>query len=117
MESDDDDKYKRRSVLTWFARWLRSRQTTHRRGTSINSRTEISRTRWTIYMILLILFVFLSILTILYHLTRGDDNEQFDRINDPQFNPLNNPFIRVGGRFLKNPVKDSSSFLNQEQLQ
>ena len=114
MESDDEDKYKRRSVLTWFARWLRSRQTTNRRTTH---RTEMSRTRFTIYMILLVLFVFISILTILYHLTRGDDNEQSDRINDPQFNPLNNPFIRVGGRFLKNPVKDSSSLLNQEQLQ
>ena len=65
-------------------------------------------------MILLVLFVFVSILVILYHLTRGDDNEQSDRIIDPQFNPLNNPFIRVGGRFLRNPLKDSSS-LQQSQ--
>jgi len=55
-------------------------------------------------MILIILFVFITILTVLYHLTRGDNNEN----EDPQFNPLNNPFIRVAGRFLKNPLKNSN---------
>src|SRR5205823_1780995 len=95
-------KYKRRSVFTWFARWLRSRQTTNRKGV-INNRTELSRTRYTIYIICIILFVFLTILIVLYHLTRGDNNET----DDPQFNPLNNPFIRVAGKFLKNPLKDS----------
>jgi hypothetical protein len=106
MDSDDEDKYKRRSVFTWFARWLRSRQPTNR--------TQISRTRFRIYMILIILFVFVTILTVLYHLTRGDNNEHLDRIDDPQFNPLNNPFIRVGSRLLKNPIKDSNSPINKD---
>jgi len=65
-------------------------------------------------MILIILFVFVTILTVLYHLTRGDNNEHLDRIDDPQFNPLNNPFIRVGGRLLKNPIKDSNSPINKD---
>ncbi|CAF3563337.1 unnamed protein product [Rotaria sp. Silwood1] len=83
MDSDEEDKYKRRSIFTWFARWLRSRQPTNRK--------------------------------VLYHLTRGDNNEHLDRINDPQFNPLNNPFIRVGNRLLKNPLKDSNSLMNKDQ--
>ena len=113
MDSDDEDKYKRRSVFTWFARWLRSRQPTNRKG----ARTQISRVRFTIYMIFIILLVFVTVITVLYHLTRGDNNEQLDRIEDPQFNPLNNPFIRVGGRFLKNPLKDFNSPLNKDQIQ
>ncbi|CAF4107271.1 unnamed protein product [Rotaria sordida] len=117
MDSDDEDKYKRRSVFTWFARWLRSRQSTNRKGVSMNNRTQISRIRFTCYMILIILFVFITILTVLYHLTRGDNNENFDRISDPQFNPLNNPFIRVGNRLLKNPLKSSDSLIDKDQLQ
>ncbi|CAF2586504.1 unnamed protein product [Rotaria sp. Silwood2] len=117
MDSDEEDKYKRRSVFTWFARWLHSRQATNRKGASINNRTQISRTRFTCYMILIILFVFITILTVLYHLTRGDENEHLDRINDPQFNPFNNPFIRVGNRLLKNPLKDSNSHINKDQSQ
>jgi hypothetical protein len=115
MDSDDDDKYKRRSVFTWFARWLRSRQSTNRKGASIHNRTQLSRTRFTIYMILIILFVFVTILTVLYHLTRGDNNEHLDRIDDPQFNPLNNPFIRVGNRLLKDPLKAPNPSINKEQ--
>lgn len=113
MALDDEDKYKRRSVFTWFARWLRSRQSTSRRGSITTNRSQLSRTRFTIYTIFVVLFVFITILIVLYHLTRGDDNEHLDRISDPQFNPLNNPFIRVGNRFLKNPPKDS----NQAQVQ
>ncbi len=94
-------------MFTWFARWLRSRKTTNRKGV-MNNRTQISRTRYTIYMILIILFIFLTILIVLYHLTRGDDNEYTNVNEDPQFNPLNNPFVRVAGRFLKTPVKDSN---------
>ena len=90
-DPDDEDKYKRRSVLTWFARWLRSRQSTNRKGSS--NRSQISRTRYTTYMICVIFFVFITLLTVLYHLTRGGND-------DPQFNPLNNPFVRVAGRFL-----------------
>ena len=116
MDSDDDDKYKRRSVFSWFARWLRSRQPTNRKGALVNNRTtQLSRTRFTIYMILLILFVFVTILTVLYHLTRGDNNEHLDRINDPEFNPLNNPFVRVGNRLFKNPLKDSNPSINKDQ--
>jgi hypothetical protein len=59
-------------------------------------------------MIFIILFVFLTILTVLYHLTRGDNDENINRNEDPQFNPFNNPFIRVAGRFLKKPLKDSN---------
>ena len=64
----------------------------------------MSRTRYTAYMICVILFVFLTILIVLYHLTRGDQNGN----EDPQFNPLNNPFVRVAEKILKNPLKDSN---------
>ena len=107
MDLDDEDKYKRRSVLTWFTRWMRSRQSTSRRGSFTSNRSQVSRTRFAIYTIFAVLFVFVTILIVLYHFTRGDDNEHLDRIRDPQFNPLNNPFIRVGNRFVKNPSKDS----------
>lgn len=59
-------------------------------------------------MICFILFVFLTILIVLYHLTRGDQNEYSNGNEDPQFNPLNNPFVRVAGKILKNPLKDSN---------
>jgi regulatory protein YycI of two-component signal transduction system YycFG len=51
-------------------------------------------------MIFIILFIFLTILIVLYHLTRGDNDEQLNSNEDPQFNPFNNPFIRVAGKFL-----------------
>lgn len=117
MQFDEEDKYKRRSVFTWFARWLRSQQSTHRKSALSSQRTQLSRTRFTVYVILVVVFVFITVLTVLYHLTRGDDNEQLDRINDPQFNPLNNPFIRVGNRFLKNPLKDSNPSADHAQPQ
>jgi hypothetical protein len=117
MDSDEEDKYKRRSVFTWLARWLRSQQTTNRKGGLNNNRSTISRTRFTIYMILFVLFVFITILTVLYHLTRGDNNEHLNRNDDSQFNPFNNPFIRVGSRLLKNPLKDSNSAINKDQPQ
>ncbi|CAF1503563.1 unnamed protein product [Adineta ricciae] len=106
-DPDVEDKYKRRSVFTWFARWLRSRQPTNRKGGS-SHRPPMSRTRYTIYMILVVLFVFITILTVLYHLTRGGDMNDGNGNEDPQFNPFNNPFVRVGGRFLKNPLKESN---------
>ena len=112
-DPDDEDKYARRSVFTWFARWLKSRQP--RRGkptTNLPNRTSSIRT--TIYLILTILFVFITMIVVLYHLTRGDNNEQLNSESDPQFNPFNNPFIRVGGRFLKNPLRDSPQDLPRD---
>jgi hypothetical protein len=94
-------------VFTWFARWLRSRQRTNRKGI-ITNRTEMSRTRFTIYMVLLISLAFITTLTVLYHLTRGDDNDNVSQNEDPQFNPFNNPFIRVAGRFKKSLLKNSN---------
>jgi hypothetical protein len=64
-------------------------------------------------MILIILFIFITILTVLYHLTRDDNNEYTNVNEDPQFNPLNNPFIRVAGRFLKNPLTNSNIPIDQ----
>jgi ABC-type Fe3+ transport system permease subunit len=89
-------------VFTWFARWLRSRQTTNRKN-GINNRTPMSRTRYIIYLICIIFFVFITILTVLYHLTRGENDENLTGNDDP----LNNPFIRVAGKFLKNPLKNA----------
>lgn len=68
----------------------------------------MSRTRYTVYMTCVIFFVFLTVLIVLYHLTRGDQNEYQSGNEDPQFNPLNNPFVRVAGKILKNPLKDSN---------
>lgn len=62
-------------------------------------------------MILIVLFVFITLLVVLYHMTRGDNNE--NRNDDPQFNPFNNPFIHVGGRFLKKDVKNPNVADNQ----
>ena len=106
-DTDEEDKYKRRSFFTWFARWLRSRQTTKGPGIGSTSRTGTSRTRFTVYMICLILLVFFTVLTVLYHLTRGDNNEYVNQIDDPQFNPMNNPFIRVAGKLLRKRHKDA----------
>lgn len=75
---DDNDKYKRRSVFTWLAPWLRSRQSL--KGKS--NRKQSSSTRRTIYLILVILFTFVTILTVLYHFTRGESS--------------NDPFARIG---------------------
>ena len=58
-------------------------------------------------MTCLVLLVFLTILTVLYHVTRGDNNEYVNQIDDPQFNPMNNPFIRVAGKLLRKRHKDA----------
>lgn len=109
-DPDDEDKYKRRSVFTWFGRWLKSRQGKPQgKSFSLSNRNQTSSTRMTCYLIIVILFVFITVITVLYHLTRGDNHEHLNFDSDPQFNPLNNPFIRVGGRFLKNPLKDSNA--------
>ncbi|CAF0825557.1 unnamed protein product [Didymodactylos carnosus] len=86
----DEDKYKRRSIFSWFARYLRSRQVT---GTK---RRPMSRLRWTCYLLAVCLLVVVTIFTILHHLTRNSDDD-----NDPQFDPLNNPMVKVGNRFVQ----------------
>lgn len=104
----DDDKYKRRSVFTWFARWLRSRQPSNRKS-SLTSNNNKSSTRTTFYLIIFILFIFVTVIAVLYHVTRGDSNDRLNLDDDPQFNPLNNPFVRVAGQFINNRVKDPKS--------
>ena len=79
------------------------------------NRTPASRARYITYIILTVLFIFLTTVTILYHLTRGDNNEYLNRSDDPQFNPFNNPFIHVAGRFLKKTVKDPNLPNDQPQ--
>ena len=102
IDLDDDDKYKRRSVFTWLARWLHSRQP----SILTQTRTQRSRTRFTIYLALLIVVVFLTLIIVLYHYTRGESNEHLDLRDDPQFDPLNNPLIRVGARARRNPLRE-----------
>ena len=58
-------------------------------------------------MVFAVLFVFFTILTVLYHFTRGDSDQYSNGNEDPQFNPLNNPFVRVGRQLVKNALKDS----------
>jgi hypothetical protein len=51
--------------------------------------------------------------------TRGDNNEYLNLADndDPQFNPFNNPFIRVGNRFMKNSLKQSDLPIVKDQVQ
>jgi hypothetical protein len=88
---------------------LRSRQYPQRKPGMFARRTETPRTRLTIYTIFLVIFIFITILTVLYHFTRDDQSIR----DDPQFNPLNNPFIRVGERIMKNQFKESNVANNQ----
>ncbi|CAF1189988.1 unnamed protein product [Didymodactylos carnosus] len=106
VQDVDDDKYKRRSIFSWFARYLRSRQVS---GTK---RKPMSRLRWTCYLIIVCLFVFVTIFTILHSLTRSSDDD-----NDPQFDPLNNPMIRVGNRFIQKLKNKSFGSVNNQQQQ
>lgn len=93
FDADDEDKYKRRSVFTWFARLIRSHQSDQRK-----SQSNAHRTRSKIYVCFIVIFLFISLLTVLYHLTRGDPVR---RVDDGQFNPLNNPFIQVHDKTIK----------------
>lgn len=64
----------------------------------------MSPTRFRIYVTLIVIFVFLTVLVVLYHVTRGDSGFYDSLAIDPQFNPINNPFVNVDKGEIKNPV-------------
>ena len=91
-------------MFTWFARWLRSRQPSHRKHPTSLQRNESSRTRSWVCTLFLIILGFLTLIIILYHLTRGDLTSSVSGRDNGEFNPLNNPFIRVDEERIKNPI-------------
>lgn len=84
-ESDtDDNKYKRRPVLTWFKRWWRSYQPLGSGGGRAGGRRRC--------LALLVILLFTTLL-LLFARTRSSLPSE-SRL-DPAFDPLNNPNIHV----------------------
>jgi len=86
-DDTDEDKYKRRSALTWFARWWKTNI-----GPSLRSRRA---TKQRYLMISFITFVaFVTIIAIFHYFGRSGNEEDFH--GDPMLDPMNNPNIRIG---------------------
>jgi len=84
----DDNKYKRRSALSFLSRWWRSTIGPTFRG------KRLSSTQRQLVIALFIFFGFVSLMVILSHLgRRGYDDG--DYIADPMLDPMNNPNIHV----------------------
>ncbi|CAF0717654.1 unnamed protein product [Brachionus calyciflorus] len=76
-----ENKYKRRPLFEWFSRFLRSRQ--------ISSKFRMTRQKKILYLIIL---AFMGLFTLIIIFSRlGSLNTE----DDPAFDPLNNPNIRV----------------------
>ncbi|KAK2170682.1 hypothetical protein LSH36_1g12074 [Paralvinella palmiformis] len=78
----DDDKYKRRPALQWFARWFSSRNPRQRRDPH-SSWKRIA------VIVLLVLIAFFTMIVIFSKLGRASAD------NDPFLNPLANPHIQI----------------------
>lgn len=82
----DDDKYKRRPALDWLNRWLRSRDTQSGRG----MRKDPQSVRKKFLIVLLIGIIgFITVIIIFSKLGRQATED------DPAFDPMANPNIRV----------------------
>ncbi|XP_028660070.1 zinc finger protein-like 1 [Erpetoichthys calabaricus] len=78
----DDDKYRRRSALNWFAQILKNRSSSRKRPRSMKQR---------VLMVLIIGIIgFFTLILIMSKLGRASTE------NDPNLDPLLNPNIRVG---------------------
>ncbi|XP_008330563.1 zinc finger protein-like 1 [Cynoglossus semilaevis] len=78
----DDDKYRRRPTLSWFARILKNR--------SGGKRTSLSWKQRVFLLLLLGFLVFFTLIIIMAKLGRAS------AASDPNLNPMLNPNIRVG---------------------
>ncbi|KAI0237174.1 Zinc finger protein-like 1 [Lamellibrachia satsuma] len=86
MSNDhDDDKYKRRPALQWFARWFKSQGSSGRKDPNAGMKRIL-------IVIVLALIGFLTILLIMSRLGRSAAE------NDPFLDPMANPNIRVDER-------------------
>lgn len=90
--ADDDDtdenKYKRRSAVSWFARWWRSVL-----GPALfGGRRRATKTQKQIMTAILVLAAIVTLIVVFSHFGRSEDEYN----DDPMLDPLNNPNIRVG---------------------
>jgi len=85
-DDTDENKYKRRSALSWFARWYRTTI-----GPSLRSRRTSQTQKY--FLGFMIFLAILSLLVIFHHYGRSGDD---DYAGDPMLDPMNNPNIRVG---------------------
>ena len=87
-EDTDENKYKRRSALTWFARWWRNFVSPHLRSRRGNKKQQL------LMIAFLVVFGLVTLLVIFHYFGRsgGDDDYQ----GDPMLDPMNNPNIRIG---------------------
>lgn len=78
-----ENKYKRRPLFEWLARWLKSRQIANRRLFRMTRQKKI---------MFIIIIIFISLFTLIIIFSRlGSLNTE----NDPALDPMNNPNIRV----------------------
>lgn len=86
-DDTDENKYKRRSALTWFARWWRSFVSPHLRNRRGSKKQQL------LMFAFLAIFGLVTFFVILHYFGRsGDDDYQ----GDPMLDPMNNPNIRIG---------------------
>ncbi|VDK83512.1 unnamed protein product [Litomosoides sigmodontis] len=78
-----ENKYKRRSASEWLNRWFRSR---YGKRTVFDPRAQWKRG---IFYIIICIIVVMTVFTVLSQLMNNRSND------DPEFNPLANPNIRV----------------------
>jgi len=87
-EDTDENKYKRRSALTWFARWWRNFVTPHLRSRRGNKKQQL------LMIAFLVLFGLVTLIVIFHYFGRSGGEEDYR--GDPMLDPMNNPNIRIG---------------------
>jgi len=89
-DDTDENKYKRRSALTWFARWWKTTIGPSLRG---SGRGRATKQRY-IMIGVMVLVGFFTLIAIFHYFGRSGDENDFH--GDPMLDPMNNPNIRVG---------------------
>lgn len=80
----DENKYKRRSAITWLSRWWRSMM-----GPK-SGRRRATKSQKIFMGVVIAFFVFVTLVALFSFFGRSGD------YNDPMLDPMNNPNIRVG---------------------
>jgi hypothetical protein len=86
-DDTDENKYKRRSAVTWLARWWRSIM-----GPGGLRGRRSSKKQHIMMMGFLVFLGFVTLIVVLHYFGRSNDEYN----EDPMLDPLNNPNIRVG---------------------
>ena len=84
-DDTDENKYKRRSALTWLARWWK---------TNLAPRSRRSNKQKYLMLAFIIFFAFVTIIVLFHYFGRSGDEDDFH--GDPMLDPMNNPNIRIG---------------------